>query len=263
MIATHRTVGDVLRNWRQRRRLSQLDLAITADISSRHLSFIETGRSQPSREMLARLADGLNLPLRERNALLVAGGYAPVHPERVWPDRDLAAIRNAVDLVLTGHEPHPALAVDRVWNLIQANRAAGFLLAGVDSDLMAPPVNVLRLVVHPQGIVDRVINRDELFPVLLARLDHEIELTGDERLETLRRELVAYPAMRNVRSGLPRNAGIVVPFVLRMDDAVLRFISTTTVFGTATDVTVEELAIESFFPADEITAQTLRSLLDG
>lgn len=263
MIATPPTVGDVLRSWRQRRHLSQLDLAAIADISSRHLSFVETGRSQPSREMLVRLADGLNLPLREQNRLLVAGGYAPVHPERSWRDHDLAAIRHAVDLVLTGHEPHPALAVDRAWNLVQANRAAEFLLAGVDPDLMAPPVNVLRLVVHPQGIAPRIVNRDDLFPVLLARLDHEIDLTGDGRLEDLRQELASYSTMRNVRGGPRRNVGIVVPFVLRVDDAVLRFISTTTVFGTATDVTVEELTIESFFPADENTARMLRSLLEG
>lgn len=263
MIATSPTVGDVLRSWRQRRHLSQLDLAAIADISSRHLSFVETGRSQPSREMLVRLADGLSLPLREQNRLLAAGGFAPVHPERSWKDHDLAAIRHAVDLVLTGHEPHPALAVDRAWNLVQANRAAEVLLANVEPELLAPPVNVLRAVVHPRGLSSQIGNPEELFPLLLARLNHEIDVTGDQRLEDLRRELVTYPALRDARPAYVRTPGIVVPFVVRMDETVLRFISTTTVFGTATDVTVQELTIESFFPADEITAQALRSRLEA
>ncbi len=263
MIATPPTVGDVLRSWRHRRHLSQLDLASIADVSSRHLSFVETGRSQPSREMLVRLADGLGLSLREQNRLLVAGGFAPVHSERSWDDRDLASIRHAVYLVLSGHEPHPALAVDRAWNLIQANRAAGLLLAGVAPDLLVPPVNVLRLVVHPDGLAPRIVNHAELFPLLLTRLNHEVDLTGDQRLEDLRRELLTYPVIRDVRSGPTRPPAIVVPFVVRSGDDVLRFISTTTVFGTATDVTVQELTIESFFPADQITARILRSRLEA
>jgi transcriptional regulator with XRE-family HTH domain len=261
MQTSQRTVGDVLRTWRRRRHLSQLDLASITDVSGRHLSFIETGRSLPSREMLLRLADGLDLPLRERNALLAAGGYTPIHTERSWRDPEFQAVRNAVSLVLTGHEPHPALAVDRGWNLIEANSAASLLLSGVDPHLLTEPVNVLRLLVHPDGLVDQVVNRGELFPVLLARLDHELAVTGDERLEVLRQELCGYPAMRNVTPGMPRDAGIVVPFILRLADRHLRFISTTTVFGTANDVTVEELTIESFFPADEVTAAAMRSLL--
>ncbi len=260
---THpRTVGDVLRDWRHRRRLSQLDLASLADISARHLSFIETGRTHPSREMLVRLASSLTLPLRERNALLVAGGFAPLHPERSWSDRDLAAIRHAVNLVLTGHEPHPALALDRAWNLVQANRAAEFLFEGIAPELLTPPVNVFRLVVHPQGLAPRLLNLEDVCAVLLARLNHEIDLTGERRLEELRRELMTYPAVRTLRPGPVGSGGIVVPFVVQVDDTALRFISTTTVFGTATDVTVEELTIESFFPADERTALVLRSLQD-
>jgi hypothetical protein len=211
--------------------------------------------------MLLRLADGLALPLRERNALLAAGGYAPIHSERQWQDPEFHAVRNAVSLVLTGHEPHPALAVDRAWNLIEANAAASILLTGIDPHLLAAPVNVFRLLVHPDGLADRVVNREELFPVLLARLDHELAVTGDERLAALRQELRVYPAMRNVTPGMPRDAGIVVPFIVRLDDRHLRFISTTTVFGTANDVTVEELTIESFFPADDATAEAMRSLL--
>jgi transcriptional regulator with XRE-family HTH domain len=256
-----RTVGDVLRDWRKRRHFSQLDLAGEAGVSARHLSFLETGRANPSRDILLRLADGLEVPLRERNALLVAGGYAPVYPERSLNDPALAAVRRAVDLVLTGHEPHPALAVDRIWNLLAANRAAGFLLAGVAPHLLEPPVNVLRLVFHPEGAADRIVNRATLLPHLIERLDHEITVTGDARLEALRQELVAYPAMQDLPR--PERPEIVVPFQLQTDVGVLSFISTTTVFGTAADVTVEELAIESFFPADTATAEAMRSLLDG
>jgi len=262
MTSAQRTVGDVLREWRKRRHYSQLDLAGEAGVSARHLSFLETGRANPSRDLLLRLADGLGVPLRERNALLVAGGFAPVYPERPLADPALAPVRRAVDLVLKGHEPHPALAVDRAWTLVAANRAAGLLLEGVSPALLEPPVNVLRLVFHPDGAVHRVANREVLLPILIERLGHEIEVTGDARLEALREELLAYPVMRQIGRRPPARAGIVVPFQLRSDAGVLSFISTTTVFGTANDVTVDELAIESFFPADAFTAESMRALLD-
>lgn len=266
MSTIHRTVGDVLRNWRQRRHVSQLDLAHEVGVSPRHLSFLETGRSNPSRDLLLRLADGLQVPLRERNALLVAGGFAPVYPERPLHDPALAPVRAAIDLVLKGHEPYPALAVDRTWTLVAANRAASLLLRGAAEALLAPPVNVLRLLFHPDGFASRVVNRETFLPLLIERLDHEIAVTADRRLEGLREELAAYPVMAGLeprRSGRAATPAIVVPFELASEDGVLSFISTTTVFGTANDVTVEELAIESFFPADADTAEAMRLLLAG
>jgi transcriptional regulator with XRE-family HTH domain len=261
MSTMQRTVGDVLRDWRKRRHYSQLDLASEAGVSARHLSFLETGRANPSRDILLRLADGLGVPLRERNTLLVAGGYAPVYPERPLGDPALAAVRHAVDLVLKGHEPHPALAVDRAWSLVAANDAAGILLDGVSPELLTPPVNVMRLVFHPDGVVDRIANRNELLPMLIERLGHEIAVTGDVRLEALRAELLDYPVMRELGPQRPARPEIVVPFRFRHDSGILSFISTTTVFGTASDITVDELAIESFFPSDAFTADTMRTLL--
>jgi transcriptional regulator with XRE-family HTH domain len=261
MQTMQRTVGDVLRSWRQRRHYSQLDLANEVGVSARHLSFLETGRSNPSRELLLRLADGLEVPLRERNALLLAGGFAPVFPERPLDDPALGAVRRAVDLVLEGHEPHPALAIDRHWTLVAANRAAQLLLGGVDELLLTPPVNVLRLVFHPKGFAGRIVNRETLLPALIHRLDHEITVTADPQLEALRKELMAYPVMEGLRARPAPGPEIVVPFEIATQGGVLSFISTTTVFGTAVDVTVSELAIESFFPADEETAAAMRALL--
>jgi transcriptional regulator with XRE-family HTH domain len=264
MNTMERTVGDVLRDWRRRRHFSQLDLATEADVSPRHLSFLETGRANPSRELLLRLADHLDVPLRERNALLMAGGFAPVFPERPLSDPALSAAREAVDLILKGHEPFPALAIDRYWTLISANRTARVLLAGVADELLAPPVNVLRLCFHPDGIVSRIVNRDTLLPQLIERLQHEIDITGDPRLEALRDELEGYPAMREARPPRSGMHDIVVPFQIQGEGGVLSFISTTTVFGTAVDVTVNELAIESFFPLDAETGEAMRQLLaDG
>lgn len=258
MDANVRTVGDVLRDWRERRHYSQLSLASETGISSRHLSFLETGRSNPSREMLLRLADRLQLPLRERNGLLLAAGFAPVYPNRPLGDRSMRHIREAVDIVLKGHEPYPALAIDRYWTLIAMNAAVPMLLDGVAADLLEPPVNVLRVCFHPEGLAPNIENPDVLFPVMLARLDHEVTLTADPELAALRDELAAYPVMQGRPPHRPDRADIVVPFAIRTDAGVARFISTTTVFGTPTDVTVSELAIESFFPADDFTASALR-----
>ncbi len=254
------TVGDVLRDWRQRRHHSQLSLANETGMSARHLSFLETGRSRPSREMLLRLADRLELPLRERNALLLAGGYAPVYPERPLDDANLRHVREAVDLILRGHEPYPALAVDRYWTMVAMNSAVPMLLGEVAPSLLEPPVNVMRVCFHPEGLAPVVDNPDTLFPALLARLDHEISLTADPRLVELREELASYPVMRGRNPSRADRQEIVVPFVLRTPAGVLRFISTTTVFGTATDVTVSELAIESFFPADAESSELIRRI---
>lgn len=258
-----RTVGDVLRDWRRRRHFSQLDLAVEAEVSTRHPSFLETGRSQPSRDLLLRLADSLEVPLRERNALLLAGGFAPVFPERPLSDPALIAAREAVDLVLRGHEPYPALAIDRYWTLLSANQPVERLLSSLPGELLAPPVNVLRICFHPDGLAPRILNRDTLFPHLIERLQHEFHITRDPRLEVLRDELLSYPAMRSAPPRRVPSQAIVVPFQLQSDVGVVNFITTTTVFGTAVDVTLDELAIESFFPADAETAEHMRQLARG
>lgn len=265
MIATATAVGDHLRQWRQRRRLSQLDLALDAEISTRHLSFLETGRAQPSRDMVLRLAEHLEIPLRERNTILVAAGYAPVFPQRSLDDPALTTARKAVDLILAGHEPHPALAVDRGWNLLSANRMIAPLLEGVDPSLLTPPANVLRLTLHPKGLSSRVENLHEWRAHLLDRLRREVELTADPRLTDLLTELKAYPIPggRPPRKASEEYGGVAIPFRLKTPAGVLSFYSTTTVFGTPVDVTLSELTLETFFPADAETARALQTVAAG
>ncbi len=261
-------VGEMLRLWRQRRGLSQLDLACEAGISTRHLSFLETGRSQPSRTMLIHLAERLDVPLRGRNALLVAAGYAPFYSERRLDDPAMQAARRAVESVLAGHEPYPALAIDRHWNLVAANRAVAPLLGGAGPGLLRPPVNVLRLSLHPAGLAPRIENLAQWREHCLHRLSRQIEAGPDPVLEALREELAAYPAPD--RAAGTEDAGdrpaahpdVAVPLRLRSGPAVLNLIGTTTVFGTAVDVTLSELAIEAFFPADPATAEALRRALE-
>jgi transcriptional regulator with XRE-family HTH domain len=266
MAAMAQPVGDLLREWRQRRRMSQLDLASEAEISTRHLSFLETGRAQPSREMVLHLAERLEVPLRERNVLLVAAGFAPVFVERSLKDPVLQAARKAVDLVLAGHEPYPALAVDRHWTLLAANGAVGRLIGGAEPALLQPPVNVLRLSLHPQGLAPRIANLPEWRAHLLARLRQQIEVSGDPALAQLLRELSAYPIPGRSRPGKPdpgqAPAGVAVPLQLTIEQGTLSLISTTTVFGTPLDITLAELALESFFPADPSTADALRRLAE-
>jgi transcriptional regulator with XRE-family HTH domain len=263
-MTAHRSVGEYLREWRQRRRLSQLDLALDADISTRHLSFLETGRAAPSREMVLHLAECLNVPLRERNALLIAAGYAPLFPERRLDDPALQAARKAVELVLAGHEPYPALAIDRHWNLVLYNKAVPALLTGIAAELLQPPVNVLRLSLHPEGAAPRIVNYWEWRIHLFERLRQQIAATADAALSSLLEELAAYPAPDGAgpapEGGMPEYGGVVVPFRLKTEAGTLSFISTTTVFGTPVDVTLSELALESFFPADAETADILRKL---
>jgi transcriptional regulator with XRE-family HTH domain len=261
------SVGSALREWRQRRHLSQLDLACEADISTRHLSFLETGRSTPSREMVLRLAERLDVPLRERNTLLVAAGYAPVFPERPLADPALDAARKAVDLVLKGHEPYPALAIDRRWILLAANTAVMRLVSGVDPVLLTPPVNVLRLSMHPSGLAPRIANLAEWHAHLVARVRRQAELTADRELEGLLAELRRYPVPAEdppVRTTAHADyAGVFVPLRLKTPDGILSFLSTTTVFGTPVDITLSELAVEAFFPADPATAESLRRAVPG
>jgi transcriptional regulator with XRE-family HTH domain len=257
-------VGALLREWRRRRRLSQLDLASEADISTRHLSFVETGRAVPSREMLIRLAQTLEVPLRERNAMLNAAGYAPMYRERPLDDPALAAARRAVDLVLKGHEPYPALAVDRHWNLLAHNRAVAPFLAGAAASLLAPPVNVLRLSLHPDGLAPRIVNLAQWRAHLVERLRRQVAASADITLAGLLDELAASPAPGDPPDTLDAAGGVAVPLALRAPDgSVLSFISATTVFGTPVDITLSELALEIFFPADDATAQALRRLGDG
>jgi len=266
MMVTPRPVGTLLREWRQRRHRSQLDLALEADISTKHLSFVETGRSQPSREMVLHLSELLEIPLRERNAVLVAAGYAPTYPERAFDDPALAAARRAVDLVLTGHDPFPALAVDRHWNMIAANDATRRLMAGIDAAMLIPPMNVLRLSLHPDGLAAQIRNYPQWREHLLVRLRHQIQATADPILAELAAELESYP-MPAGATGETGSAdefgGVVVPLRLQTPAGVLSLFSTTTIFGTPVDVTLSELALEAFFPADAATAELLRRLAGG
>ncbi|WP_375135817.1 helix-turn-helix domain-containing protein [Paraburkholderia sp. GV068] len=260
-----RSVGDLLREWRQRRRMSQLLLAAEADISTRHLSFVESGRATPSREMVMHLAERLDVPLRARNALLVAAGYAPLFRERPLSDPQLSAAREAVELVLKGHEPYPALAIDRHWTIVATNNALAPLLAGASPELLKPPVNALRLSLHPEGIASSIVNWHAWREHVLARLQRQIDVSADDTLSALRDELAAYPSPLGAAApdaaDSPLNQ-IAVPLRLRTPLGVLSFFSTTTVFGTPVDVTLSELAIEAFFPADPQTAAALRDFAE-
>ncbi len=251
--------GEQLRAWRQRRHMSQLSLATELQISSRHLSSVETGRSQPSRAMVLRLAESLDVPLRERNNLLVAAGFAPMYGSRPLSDPALSAARKAVDLILNGHEPYPALLVDRHWTLVAANRAATGFFAGVDPALLAPPTNVLRVSLHPDGLAPRIANLAQWRTHVLARLARDIELTADPALAQLATELRGYPGGEEHEPD-PHFAGVVVPLKFRSDAGMLSMFSTTTVFGTAVEVTLSELMFEAFYPADDFTGQAFRQM---
>jgi transcriptional regulator with XRE-family HTH domain len=262
--ASPQPIGALLRDWRQRRRLSQLDLATDADISTRHLSYVETGRATPSRAMVLHLAEQLDVPLRERNTLLTAAGYAPLYRERSLDDPALQAARETVQLVLKAHEPHPALAVDRHWNMIAHNQPLLLLMQGIAPELLEPPVNVLRVSLHPQGVAPRIINLAAWRTHLFERLRHQIALSADPALAALLEELQGYPAPEDDGSHEAIDpSAVAVPLLMRSPAGVLSFISTTTVFGTPVDITLSELALETFFPADAHTAQALRHMSDA
>ncbi len=252
------TVGELLRDWRRRRRLSQLDLACDADVSTRHLSCVECGRAMPSREMVLRLAHRLDVPLRERNRLLTAAGYAPMYAERALDDPALAQARAAVEQVLRGHEPYPALAVDRHWTLVSYNRAVLPLLDGVAPELLVPPLNVLRLSLHPGGLAPRIVNLGQWRAHLLGRLRQQVAVSADPVLAALADELRSYPAPAETSTDVAEPA-VVVPFKLATASGTLSFITTTTVFGTPVDITLSELALETFYPADAHTAAALKA----
>jgi transcriptional regulator with XRE-family HTH domain len=257
-LATRPDVGALLRDWRQRRRLSQLDLSCEAGVSTRHLSFLETGRAKPSREMVLHLSEQLDVPLRERNALLLAAGFAPAYAERGLEDPQMSPIREAIDLVLAGYEPYPALVVDRAWTLVAANRSVNVLIDGVAPELLAPPTNVLRLSLHPDGLAPRILNLAQWRAHVLHRLGRDAGITGDPRLADLHRELSALPGGSDPS---PPN-GIAVPLRMCHAGRELAFLSTITTFGTAVDVTAAELSIEAFLPADAQTARAVRDLVD-
>ncbi|WP_426958592.1 helix-turn-helix domain-containing protein [Muricoccus radiodurans] len=251
------SIGAHLRDWRQRRRLSQEALALDAEISTRHLSYLETGKAMPSRAMVLRLAEHLEVPLRERNLWLAAAGFAPAYAERPLDDAAMRPAREAVEAVLHAHAPNPALAVDRHWNLIAANASVSALMAGAEAALLAPPVNVLRLTLHPRGLASRVANLAQWRAHLLARLARQAAVSGDPVLAALLAELRGYPAPPG---GEEEEEVLAVPFRLRAGDVELSFLSTTMVFGTASEVTLSELAVEAFFPMDAQTSAALRAL---
>ena len=275
-MAAREHVGVLLRSWRQRHRRTQLELALDAEISQRHLSFLESGRASPSREMLLRLADRLDIPLRDRNGLLIAAGFAPVFAERPIDHAAMANARSIVDSILRAHEPNPALVVDRHWNLVIANNVVKALLAGVaDSSLLETPVNVLRLTLHPGGLAPQIVNLPEWRAHILERLRRQIEASADSELTALLAELAGYGSIPNetgetasvygraAPTGDPSDVAryaVAVPLELSTSVGRLSLISTTTVFGTATEIILSELVIESFYPADEATAERLVKL---
>jgi transcriptional regulator with XRE-family HTH domain len=253
-------VGKLLRQWRQQRRMSQLDLALSAEVSSRHLSFIETGRSAPSREMVLNLARQLDLPLREQNRLLQAAGYAPAYSELPLDAPGMGPVRTAVRQLLAGHEPYPATLLDWRWNVVDRNAATDLFLEDVAPELLEPPVNVMRLCLHPAGLAHRIIDLSAFRARLLNRLRRQLDVMPDPRLEALQRELKGYPSGEPGVEPSPAGGDDVVwPFRIRHRDRTLAFFTTVAAFGTPLDITVSELVIESFFPADEATAAVLRA----
>ena len=249
---TVHTVGELLRQWRHRRRLSQLDLAIGADVSARHVSLVETGKSNPSADMVLRLADTLDVPLRDRNRLLLAAGFAPRYAERPLDDDALSAARDAVERVLRAHEPYPALAFDRRWNIVMTNRAVEPFFADVDPDLLRPPINLVRLGLDPRGFAPLVVNLADVRAVFRSRITRQLAIAPDAELTALYEELLE-PHSEGA-SSRSVESDVVIPMILRFDGRELRLFSTITTFGTPMDITLDEVAIESYYPADAESA---------
>ncbi|AWL85156.1 MULTISPECIES: helix-turn-helix domain-containing protein [Streptomyces] len=275
-------VGPLLRDWREQRRISQLELALRADSSARHISFIETGRSRPSEDMVLRLAEHLDIPVRERNALLVIAGYAPRYPQTSLDDPAMASLRESLERLLAAYEPYPALVVDGTYGVVAANRGVALLLEGVPEKLLAPPLNAMRLTLHPEGLAPRIVNLPEWRADLLAQMDRQIALVRSPALRELYDEVAAYPAParaggtdrtaegtggavpvagRADRAGRERDraAAFALPMLLEHGGRVLSFVSSIATFNTPMDVTVAELAIETFLPADRETAAYLHA----
>ncbi|WP_137390813.1 helix-turn-helix domain-containing protein [Rhodoligotrophos defluvii] len=251
------TFGEHLRSWRRRRRLTQMELAFRVEVSPRHLGFVELGRASPSRALVLRLAEELDVPLRERNVWLIACGLAPIFPDRPLADPTLAAVRSAIDLTLAAHRPFPAFALDRHWNVVASNGAVPELYDSVDDSLLAPPVNVLRLCLHPRGLAPRIRNLAEWTHHLLRRLDREFELTADPALSALQEEAKQYRRQMSRPPSAGQAPQIAIPLRIATSLGDLAFFSTVSVFGTAVDVTLSEIALELFYPADEATRQAV------
>ncbi|MGV4987403.1 helix-turn-helix domain-containing protein [Streptomyces sp. NRAIS4] len=260
--AADKGVGPHLRAWRERRRISQLELALRADSSARHISFIETGRSRPSEEMLLRLAEHLDVPVRERNSLLLAAGYAPHYPETSLDDPALGALRDGMERLIQGYEPYPALVVDAGYTVVTANRGIAMLLEGVPEKLLSPAPNSMRLSLHPEGLAPRIRNLREWRGHLLAQMEREIALHRSDRLRALHEEVAAYPVPEDAPDDEPAEpvAYFALPLRIEHDGRILSFVSSISTFNTPMDVTVAELAIETFLPADRVTATYLRTL---
>jgi transcriptional regulator with XRE-family HTH domain len=257
-------VGELLRRWRTLRQLTQLDLALEAGVSARHLSFVETGRSRPSAGMVLLLAEQLEVPLRERNRMLLAAGYAPSFPELSIDEPRMASVREALDVILDGHEPNPAVVVDRHWNLVAANKTMVALARGVDESLLEPPVNVMRLGLHPRGLAASAVNMTQLRDYFVGRLEHQVAISGDPELAALLEEVASYPVPPG-ESGpaLEAGSGNILTPVMRMrlpEGDELSFFFSIATFGTAVEVTASELSIELGFPADRMTTEALRNL---
>ncbi|KAB2703180.1 helix-turn-helix domain-containing protein [Brucella lupini] len=253
------TFGQHLRRWRQRRRLSQLDLALRSDVSARHLSFVETGRASPSRALVLRLADELDVPLRERNVWLVAAGLAPMFGETAVDDTLFGSIRTAVELTLEAHKPFPAFAIDRHWNVVLSNGAVPELYEGVSAELLEMPINVMRLTFRPGGLGSRILNFDEWAEHLLHRLRREVDLTGNPGLHDLLREAeTLYRPSKRSHPGHRVGHSLAIPLRIQTKLGPLSFFSTVTVFGTPVDVTVSEIALEMLYPADEATSRAIK-----
>ncbi len=255
-------VGPLLREWRERRRLTQLELALDAGVSARHVSFVETGRSHPGRDMLLRVAERLDIPYRDRNRLLIAAGHAPAFPERSLEDPALAPVQAALDRILAAHEPYPATVIDRGWNLVAANAGAGALVEGmeVDPSLLAPPINLLRLGLHPRGFAPRIINLADWRAHFLRRLAQQVAVTGDAELEQLMEEIAGYPGVPAVeREGAVAASDVLGPVrVHAPDGGEWAFFGMFASFDTPFEVTASELALELLFPADQTTAEAFR-----
>jgi transcriptional regulator with XRE-family HTH domain len=257
---TNASLGEQLRGWRQRRRRSQLDLALDCGISTRHLSFIETGRSRPTAATLLRIAERLDVPHRGQNELLLAAGHAPRYSQAAYDSEAMAPIRETVEALLRAYQPFPALAVDRMWNVVAANSALNLFLTGVDPELLTPPLNALRIALHPAGLAPRIANFAEWADHLIERLGHQIEQTGDPGLIALRQEMIGYlPARPEPHQDTPAPV-LAVPLQLDLPEGRLSLLSTMTVFGSPVDVTLSELAIEAFFPADADSRALLQRL---
>ena len=262
VIAPAKTFGDELRHWRARRKVSQLALALDAGISQRHLSFVESGRSRPSREMVLRLAEELSIPLRDRNRLLVAAGFAPHYPERALDDPALDTARRTIDLVLRALEPFPAFAIDRHWTVVAMNTATRPLLDGVAAKLLEPPMNAMRIALHPEGLAPHIVNYNEWRVQLFRRLEARMDATSDPVLEALHDELQSYPSPESARRAgrsTQVHDNVFTPLVLSVGGEIVSLLTTSTMFVTAEDITLSELALECFYPAEEASAAILRA----